>query len=108
MHGILTGMFKRYLQNNLPDASFFLFGPRQVGKSTLLKREKPHFTIDLLDPELQLSYNKNPNLLRIGNFLFGEPVTAQKSIFLSVVAQNFYMPSNASLQISPRRATYQG
>jgi len=57
-------MFKRYLQNKLPETSFFLFGPRQVGKSTLLHSENPHFTIDLLDPELQLSYNKNPNLLR--------------------------------------------
>ena len=64
MHGKLTGMFIRYLQNKLPETSFFLFGPRQVGKSTLLNSEKPHFAIDLLDPELQLSYNKNPNLLR--------------------------------------------
>lgn len=57
-------MFKRYLQNRLPETSFFLFGPRQVGKSTLLHNEKPYLSIDLLDPELQLSYNKNPNLLR--------------------------------------------
>jgi predicted AAA+ superfamily ATPase len=64
MHGKLTTMFIRYLQDKLPEASFFLFGPRQVGKSTLLHSEKPHLTIDLLDPELQLSYNKSPNLLR--------------------------------------------
>lgn len=57
-------MFERYLQNTMPETSFFLFGPRQVGKTTLLRSEKPHVTIDLLDPELQLSYNKNPNLLR--------------------------------------------
>ena len=57
-------MFERYLQGRLPKTSFFLFGPRQVGKSTLLYKEKPHLIIDLLDPELQLSYNKNPNLLR--------------------------------------------
>ena len=62
MHGKLIDMFKRYLQNNLPDASFFLFGPKQVGKNTLLNFEKPHFTIDLLDPELQLFYNKGSNL----------------------------------------------
>ena len=48
----------------MPETSFFLFGPRQVGKSTLLHSERPHLIIDLLDPELQLSYNKNPNLLR--------------------------------------------
>ena len=51
-------MFERYLQNRLPKTSFFLFGPRQVGKSTLLQHEKPHLIIDLLDPELQLDYNK--------------------------------------------------
>jgi len=56
-------MFKRYLKNRLPETSFFLFGPRQVGKSTLLHGEKPDLAIDLLNPELQLSYNKTPNLL---------------------------------------------
>jgi len=64
MPGILTTMFKRTLQNRLPETSFFLFGPRQVGKSTLLYDENPQLIIDLLDPELQLAYNKNPNLLR--------------------------------------------
>lgn len=63
MHGILTVMFKRYLQGKLPRTSFFLFGPRQVGKSTLLHNDDFQLTIDLLNPELQLSYNKNPNLL---------------------------------------------
>lgn len=57
-------MFERTLQNRLPETSFFLFGPRQVGKSTLLHNKKPQLIIDLLDPELQLSYNKSPNLLR--------------------------------------------
>ena len=52
------------MKNRLPETSFFLFGPRQVGKSTLLHNEKLDLIIDLLDPELQLSYNKNPNLLR--------------------------------------------
>ena len=45
---------------------------------------------------------------RIGDSLSGEPVTEQKSIFSSVAAQNFYMPSNASLQNNPLRATCQG
>ena len=57
-------MYRRTLEGELPQTSFFLFGPRQVGKSTLLKHEYADFTIDLLDPELQLSYTKNPNLLR--------------------------------------------
>jgi uncharacterized protein len=57
-------MFRRYLQNRLPETSFFLFGPRQVGKTTLLHQEDLDMTIDLLDPELQLTYNKTPNLMR--------------------------------------------
>ena len=64
MHGKLTIMYARTLENLLPKKSFFLFGPRQVGKSTLLNNEKADLTIDLLDPELQLWYTKNPNLLR--------------------------------------------
>lgn len=56
-------MFKRSLEKNLPASSFFLFGPRQVGKSTLLKTVSASLTIDLLNPEFQLTYNKNPNLL---------------------------------------------
>ncbi|MEI8012955.1 MAG: AAA family ATPase, partial [Candidatus Omnitrophota bacterium] len=56
-------MFTRLLESRLPTTSFFLFGPRQVGKSTLLKTVHADLTIDLLNPELQLSYNKNPNLL---------------------------------------------
>jgi len=56
-------MYKRILEGLLPQSSFLLFGPRQVGKSTLLKQKKVDLFIDLLDPELQLSYNKNPNLL---------------------------------------------
>lgn len=56
-------MFTRYLEGKLPDQSFFLFGPRQVGKSTLLKSLKTIFSLDLLNPEKQLNYLKNPNLL---------------------------------------------
>ena len=63
MHGVLTSMYKRTLENLLPKTSFFLFGPRQVRKSTLLKGENADLTVDPLDPELQLAYNKNPNLL---------------------------------------------
>ncbi|MBI4431692.1 MAG: ATP-binding protein [Candidatus Omnitrophica bacterium] len=57
-------MFQRYLDRKLPGHSFFLFGPRQVGKSTLLKKEDTDLILDLLDPEQQLAYNKNPHLLR--------------------------------------------
>ena len=46
--------------------SYFLFGARGTGKTTLLKKlfsQDDSWYIDLLDPELQLDYNKNPNLL---------------------------------------------
>ena len=59
----INGMFERYLKNRLPESSFFLFGPRQVGKSTLLKSIDANLTIDLLSPQSQLAYNKNPDLL---------------------------------------------
>lgn len=56
-------MFKRLLEGKLPDDSFFLFGPRQVGKSTLLSVLKTIFSIDLLDTEAQQAYTKDPALL---------------------------------------------
>ena len=58
-------MLKRCI--SLPQgSSFFLFGPRQVGKSTLIKE---HFTkhvwlVDLLLNETYFSYSKNPSLFR--------------------------------------------
>lgn len=55
-------MFARILQGRLPQHSFFLFGPRQVGKSTLLRELNTIFSLDLLDPEKQLMYIKTPNL----------------------------------------------
>ncbi|OGC03461.1 hypothetical protein A2276_00930 [candidate division WOR-1 bacterium RIFOXYA12_FULL_43_27] len=56
-------MFNRTLEGHLPDESFFLFGPRQVGKSTLLGKTQTVFAIDLLDPAIQQSYSKDPDLL---------------------------------------------
>lgn len=56
-------MFKRSLSKTLPSTTFFLFGPRQTGKSTLLNELNPDLTINLLNPEEQLRYNKNPNIL---------------------------------------------
>lgn len=56
-------MFPRILEGNLPKRSFFLFGPRQAGKSTLLNQLKTVFSVDLLDPSKQLDYSKDPSLL---------------------------------------------
>lgn len=54
-------MFKRTITT--PKVSFFLFGPRQVGKSTYLKEISNILYVDLLDTEKQLAYSKTPNLL---------------------------------------------
>lgn len=56
-------MFIRYMAGRLPKVSFFLFGPRQVGKSTLLGKLPTLLSIDLLDPEVQLAYSKDPQRL---------------------------------------------
>ena len=48
--------------------SFFLFGPRQVGKSTLVRyalRNSNHIEMNLLKSEVLLKYKKNPELLRL-------------------------------------------
>ncbi|MFH1259609.1 MAG: AAA family ATPase [Elusimicrobiota bacterium] len=50
---------------NLPKESFFLFGPRGTGKSTLLRQAYPQaLWIDLLEPEVFRSYSARPERLR--------------------------------------------
>lgn len=50
---------------NFPDASFFLWGPRQSGKTTLLKRRFPDaFRIDLLRTDERMRYELEPSRLR--------------------------------------------
>jgi uncharacterized protein len=48
-----------------PQQSFFLFGPRGTGKSTLVKRYFAEaIYLDLLDPEVFRTYSANPERLR--------------------------------------------
>ncbi len=55
-------IFKRFF--NKPSQSFFLFGPRGTGKSTLVQGlYKEAFWIDLLDPEILRSYSARPERL---------------------------------------------
>ncbi len=56
-------MWNRHLSSRFPKESFFLFGPRQVGKSTILAETASLFRLDLLEPKLQLAYTKNPDRL---------------------------------------------
>jgi predicted AAA+ superfamily ATPase len=56
----------------LPSGSFFLFGPRGTGKSTLLKRRVPDaLYIDLLNPERYRSLQARPE--RLGELMAGSP-----------------------------------
>ena len=58
----------------LPDRSFFLFGPRGVGKSTWISMKLPNVTsFDLLKSSLFLELSRNPELIeaKIGNLKKG-------------------------------------
>ncbi len=58
-------MFKREFSPPL-SRSFFLFGPRSTGKSTLLKALLPEskaIWIDLLDPEVERAFSQSPSRL---------------------------------------------
>lgn len=58
-------MYSRYLQlNKETESSLFLFGARQTGKSTFLRKEFPKSVfIDLLDSELRMRFKRRPSLL---------------------------------------------
>ncbi|MCC6933287.1 MAG: ATP-binding protein [Deltaproteobacteria bacterium] len=59
-------MYKRILNNVLSEldgASCFIFGPRQTGKSTILKDRKADLYIDLLSHENFLKYSNDPDIL---------------------------------------------
>jgi predicted AAA+ superfamily ATPase len=60
-------MIPRLLNLPFDRKSFFLFGPRQVGKSTLVKNAlagKEYIDVNLLKSEILLKYKTRPNLLR--------------------------------------------
>ena len=44
--------------------SVFLFGPRQTGKTTLISRLNPDWTLSFIHPDVRLRYEKSPALLR--------------------------------------------
>lgn len=58
--------FKRLLTPHL-SRSFFIFGPRGAGKSTFLKKllkDKKALWFDLLNPNLEDEFQRNPNALK--------------------------------------------
>lgn len=58
-------MLKRIIK--LPSSSFFLFGPRQTGKTTLINThlKKDAWKVNLLWSDSFLKYSKNPHLFRL-------------------------------------------
>ncbi len=56
---------RKLILDKKPSRSFFLWGARQTGKSSLLKVVYPHaFFIDLLNTDKFVRYKKTPSLLR--------------------------------------------
>ncbi len=61
---------------NPPAGSFFLFGPRGTGKSTLVRAAFPDaLYVDLLDPEVHRSLSARPERLRDRLAAHGRPAT---------------------------------
>jgi len=60
-------MISRKIKLPYKKNSIFLFGPRQVGKSTLVRHllaDEDHHEIDLLKSDVLLKYKANPSQLR--------------------------------------------
>lgn len=60
--------FKRLVQLPIGRHSFFLFGPRQTGKTTLIQgilaAGIPYFSVNLLETEAYIKYSRDPALFR--------------------------------------------
>lgn len=57
-------MYPRLLSKKIPQrVSFFLFGPRQTGKTTILSSQQSILTLDFLNTEVFLKYSAAPDLL---------------------------------------------
>jgi uncharacterized protein len=64
IRGIITPMYQRILfKDGLPESSVFLLGPRQTGKTTLLETLQIGIQYNLLESNLFLKLNKDPDLL---------------------------------------------
>ena len=60
--GLMSYFYRRLI---FPEKSFFLWGPRQSGKTTLLKHRYPHaYRIDLLRTDERMRYEREPHRLR--------------------------------------------
>jgi predicted AAA+ superfamily ATPase len=60
-------MIDRFLVKFPHDIAFFMFGPRQVGKSTVIAhflKKKPHLKFDLLNRNIFSELNRDPMMLK--------------------------------------------
>ena len=63
IHRRIESQIKPILQRG---KSVLLLGPRQTGKTTLLKHQiKSDVTLNFADPELRLQYEMSPNMLKM-------------------------------------------
>ncbi len=60
---MISRFLKLQIQNILKSKSLLLLGPRQVGKSTLLKSLNPDLTINLSEEKQYLAHLKDPDLI---------------------------------------------
>lgn len=68
----MVSMIDRILENRLKEAlknnkSFFLLGPRQAGKTTLVTKifnEFSHIEYNLMNPSERLKFEKNPSIIK--------------------------------------------
>ena len=84
----ITHMLGRTLVNRLRQGtkSVLLLGPRQVGKSTLVRSLNPDLTINLADEVLFLSYSKDPGRLK-------REIQAKEKCYLIVIDEIQRVPS---------------
>jgi len=61
---VISRILSKKLERSLQKKSVLILGPRQVGKSTLLKSFSPHLSIHLADESVYLDHLKNPALLK--------------------------------------------
>jgi len=75
-------MYPRLLELPIGKKSFFLFGPRQTGKSTLISshlKNRPHLSINLLERDSLLLYKSRPLTgKKTGVFTTGAPPAGPK------------------------------
>lgn len=83
-----TEYFERLISLPVGENSFFLFGPRQTGKTTLVRKllsSVDHFDIDLLETDSYLRYGRDPSQFRREVELWAEGVRRGSVVLIDEV-----------------------